>query len=440
MSHRYLPHTPDEVQQMLAAIGVGSLDDLYADVPDELLLKRDYSLPEAMSEIEIRRFFKDLGRKNNQLACFAGAGFYHRYSPAVIKSILQRSEFLTAYTPYQPEISQGTLQYIFEYQSIMAELTGMDVSNASLYDGTTATAEAMMMMVAATRKRRRVLVSATVGDRVRKVLDTYAHYHGVDIETVEETDGTTSRDDMVSKLSVGDVAGVILQSPNRYGVIEDFTGFDEDCHSNKALLTINTDPSTLAVLKTPAEWGADIAVGDAQPLGMPLCYGGPYLGFMCCSKALIRKMPGRIVGATRDEDGQRTFVLTLQAREQHIRRDKATSNICSNQSLMALYVAVYVSLMGTEGLRRICMLSASAAHELCNRLAATGKMSLRYDRPFLNEFAMTTQFPVDILLTRCRERGILAGTKIDDYTILIAATEMNTPDEIEKYVEIVKEI
>lgn len=440
MSHRFFPHTPAEVEQMLAAIGVGSLDDLYADVPEGLLLKRDYELPSAMSEIEIRRFFNELGRSNNRLACFAGGGFYHRYSPAVISSILQRSEFLTAYTPYQPEISQGTLQYIFEYQSMMAELTGMEVSNASLYDGSTATAEAMMMIVAAARKRRRVLVSATLNPVVRRVLDTYAHYHGITLDTIVEADGVTSQADMTEKLASGDVAGVILQSPNRYGVIEDFTGFADACHAAKALMVINTDPSTLALLRTPAEWGADIAVGDAQPLGMPLCFGGPYLGFLCCTKALMRKMPGRIVGATRDDAGQRTFVLTLQAREQHIRRDKATSNICSNQSLMALYVAVYLSLMGANGLREVCTLSASAAHDLCSKLQHTGKMRLAYDRPFLNEFAMTTDFKVDDLLDRCRREGILAGIKIDDHTILIAATEMNTSAEIDKYVKIVNEI
>ena len=440
MSHRFFPHTPAEIEQMLATVGVASLDDLYADVPDELLLKRDYDIPSVMSEIEIRRFFTDLGRANNQLACFAGGGFYHRYAPAVISAILQRSEFLTAYTPYQPEISQGTLQYIFEYQSMMTELTGMDVSNASLYDGSTATAEAMMMTVSAARKRRRVLVSATVNTTVRNVLDTYAHYHDIVVDTIAETDGVTSREDMVAKLSAGDVAGVILQSPNRYGVIEDLTGFADDCHGAKALMVINTDPSTLALLRTPAEWGADIAVGDAQPLGMPLSFGGPYLGFLCCTKALMRKMPGRIVGATRDEDGQRTFVLTLQAREQHIRRDKATSNICSNQSLMALYVAVYVALMGAKGLREVCSLSASVAHALCSKLQSTGKMRLKYDRPFLNEFTMTTNFPVDELMERCRRNGILAGIKIDDHTVLIAATEMNTREEIDKYVEIVNEI
>ena len=438
MTHRYFPHTQAEIDEMLARCGVSSMDDLYADVPAGLRLKAPYNLPASMTEKEVRDFFNTLGARNRQLTCFAGGGFYHRYTPAVIPAILSRSEFLTSYTPYQPEISQGTLQYIFEYQSMMAELTGMEVSNASMYDGATATAEAMMMSVAATRKRDTVLVSATISPRVRHVLDTYARYHGITIEEIAQSDGVTSLDSMKERLATGKVAGVVLPQPNYYGIIEDLTGFAEAIHEAGALMIMNCVAADLGVLRTPGEWGADIACGDAQSLGMPLLYGGPYLGFLCCSRALIRKMPGRIVGATTDANGNRTFVLTLQAREQHIRRDKATSNICSNQGLMALHTAVYLSLLGPQGLREVCAASADGAHYLAQKLAETGKMKLTYpDKPFLNEFAMTCAFAVDDLLTRCIEHEILGGIKLADDRILIAVTEMQTRQELDRLVEIV---
>ena len=439
--HRYFPHTPEEIDRMLQRCGVGTMEDLYADVPEELRLRRDYALPGELSEKEVRDYFNSLADKNRQLTCFAGAGFYDHYSPSVISSIISRAEFLTAYTPYQPEISQGTLQYIFEYQSMMAELTGMDVSNASMYDGTTATAEAMMMTVAASRKRNRVLISATVNPAVRRVVDTYATYHGVQVDTVAERDGVTDLDDLRAKVEQGDVAGVILPQPNFYGIVEDLTGVADLCHANKTLLVINCVAADLGLLKSPGQWGADIAVGDAQSLGMPLSYGGPYLGFICCSKALMRKLPGRIVGATTDAEGRRVFVLTLQAREQHIRRDKATSNICSNQGLMALYVAVYLGLMGAKGLKEVCEKGLNGAHYLANQLEKTGKMKLTYpDRPFLNEFVVTASVDIDDLIERCVAQGILPGVKIGPDRLLIAVTEMQSRKEIDTLVSIVKEM
>ncbi|MDE6489591.1 MAG: aminomethyl-transferring glycine dehydrogenase subunit GcvPA [Muribaculaceae bacterium] len=441
MSHRYFPHTPDDVERMLGACGVKRIEDLYADIPQELVLGREYDLPKGLSEHEVRRFFKGLGDKCMPLTCFAGAGYYDHYAPAVIPSILSRSEFLTAYTPYQPEISQGTLQYIFEYQSMMASLTGLDVSNASMYDGTTATAEAMMMAVAAGRRKTRILISSTVNPSVREVVATYARYHGVAVDEIEAEGGVTSRDDMNRRLSSGDVAGVIVQSPNFYGIIEDYSGYADDIHAAKALMIMNVNPSALAVLKSPGEWGADIAVGDGQPLGIPLSYGGPYLGFLCATKALMRKMPGRIVGATTDADGQRAFVLTLQAREQHIRRDKATSNICSNQSLMALYVTVYMSLMGDAGLRRVNELGFEASHVLCDRLAATGKMRQAYPgEPYLNEFAMKCDFDIDNYLAECARHGILGGVWIDDDTLLLCATQTIALGDIDRLVDIVNNL
>ena len=350
MSYKFYPHTDDEMRAMLATAGVKSLDDLYQDVPQELQLKKDYELPEAMSEIEVRRFFDGLGMGNITMRTFLGAGYYDHYSPAVVQDILRRSEFLTAYTPYQAEISQGTLQYIFEYQSMMAELTGMEVSNASMYDGTTATAEAMMMAVSNAKKRNRVLVSETISPYVLRVIKTYAKYQGIQLDMVPAKDGVMCHNCLKAELEKDDVAGVIVATPNFYGILEDYSGVADLCHEHKALLIMNCVATALSVVKSPAEWGADIAVGDGQSLGIPLNYGGPYVGFLCTTKKLIRKMPGRIVGATKDADGKRAFVLTLQAREQHIRREKATSNICSNQSLMALYVTIYMGLMGAKGL------------------------------------------------------------------------------------------
>ncbi|MDE6782157.1 MAG: aminomethyl-transferring glycine dehydrogenase subunit GcvPA [Paramuribaculum sp.] len=441
MPHHYFPHTPEDVAEMLRRCGVGSLADLYADVPEELRMTKDYCLPEPKSEPEIREYFKHLASANKQLTCFAGAGYYNHYTPAVISHITGRSEFLTAYTPYQPEISQGTLQYIFEYQSMMAELTGMDVSNASMYDGATATAEAVMMAVAAARKRNRVLVSATLNPAVRKVVDTYARYHGVRIDTIPACEGVTSLSDLEKMLADGDVAGVVLAEPNFYGIVEDWTDVAEMCHKAKALLIVNAIPSDLARLRSPGEWGADIAVGDAQSLGMPLCSGGPYLGYICTTKALIRKLPGRIVGATTDADGRRTFVLTLQAREQHIRRDKATSNICSNQGLMALHTAIYLSVLGPEGLREVCGKSYAGAHELASRLEATGRMKLAYPaQPFFNEFLMHTDFPVDELIAQGVAMGLLPGVKVADDAILIAVTELNTSAQMDTFVELVNRL
>lgn len=440
--HHYFPHTPDDVERMLARCGLHSVDDLYADVPPELLLDRAYDMPESMSEPAVRRFFTGLGAENRQLVCFAGGGYYDHYTPAVIPAIISRSEFLTAYTPYQPEISQGTLQYIFEYQSMMSALTGLEVSNASMYDGATAAAEAMLMMTSIARKRNRVIVSDALLPQVRQVMDTYARYHGVTLTAIPVgEDGVTDRRALSSMLAQGDVAGVFVATPNRFGILEDFTGLADEVHSAKALLAIYANPSALAVVRTPGEWGADIACGDAQPLGMPLNYGGPYLGFLCCNKVNIRKLPGRIVGATTDGDGQRVFVLTLQAREQHIRREKATSNICSNQGLMALFVSVYLSLQGPVGMRRVNEVSASNARWLASRLADTGRMHLAYpDAPWLNEFVMASDIPVDLLIEKCVAKGILPGVRLDDHRLMIAVTEMRTEAEMNALVNIVKSL
>ena len=439
MNFKFFPHTKEEIEQMLKQAGMNSLDDLYADVPEQIRFRGEYDLPEPMSETEIRSLFEKLGEKNRRLTVFAGAGCYDHYTPAVVPNIISRSEFLTSYTPYQAEISQGTLHYIFEYQSMMAELTGMDVSNASMYDGSTATAEAAIMALASTKKTDTVLVSASVDPKVLNVVKTYAHFHGFNVEFIPENDGATDKAHMDARLEKGGVAGVIVQQPNYHGIVEDFTGFADSCHAQKSLFIVNSVAADLALLKTPGEWGADVAVGDGQSLGIPMAFGGPSVGYMCCTEKLMRKMPGRIVGKTVDNRGQRVFVLTLQAREQHIRRQKATSNICSNESLMALFVTIYMSVMGKEGVKEAAQMSYDGAHYLHDALIATGLFSDKYERPFFNEFCVKYNGDVDRLQQRFIENGILGGVKVDTNTLMFAVTEKRTKEEIDKLVNIAKE-
>lgn len=437
MIHRYFPHTQTDIDEMLRRCDVRTLDDLNADIPEKLRLGRRYNLPGEMSEHEVREYFAALEEECSPLVCFAGAGFYDHYTPAVVEALASRSEFVTAYTPYQPEISQGTLQYIFEYQTMMAELTGLPVSNASMYDGTTAVAEAMMMTVAAARKRNRVIVSSTLLPAYLRVIDTYAHFHGIAIDTIPEKDGATDFAVLDDMLAAGDVAGVIVATPNCHGVLEDLTGVSDKCHAAKALLVISSQASALGVIKSPGEWGADIAAGEAQSLGMPLSFGGPYLGYMCCTKALMRKLPGRIVGATEDARGRRVFVLTLQAREQHIRRDKATSNICSNQGLMALYAAIYLSAVGPEGLKEVNRAGCDGAHYLAARLEAEGVGKLRYPAaPYLNEMELEVKFDSQAFVNYAAEAGVLAGVATSPSTLLVAVTEKRSRAQIDRLVDL----
>ena len=438
--YKYFPHTTEDTNQMLDKIGIKSLDDLYADVPECIRFRKEYNLPEELSEVEIKQMFKDLAQACNPLKVFAGAGVYNHYAPSVVKNIIERSEFLTSYTPYQAEISQGTLHYIFEYQSMMAELTGLDISNASMYDGATATAEAVMMAYHAGKKCTKVLVSETVDPKTLRVVNTYAKYHGIDIEMIAQKEGVTNKEDMSEKLAKGGVAGVVVQIPNYYGIVEDFSGFAEEIHDKKALLIVNGVAADYSILKTPGEWGADIAVGDGQSLGIPMSFGGPGIGYMCCTEKLIRKMPGRIVGMTKDNRDQRAFVLTLQAREQHIRRQKATSNICSNQSLMALYVTIYMAVMGKNGLKEASELSYAGAHYLCERLLENKRFSLTFPQPFFNEFCVTYDGDVSQLQKICLEKGFMAGVQIDEHTLMFAVTEQRTKEEIDELVNIISSI
>ena len=438
MQYKFFPHTEEDIKVMLDKIGVPSLDALFAEVPEEIRFRRDYDLPNAKSEIEIRNFFDNLGKQNKQLTVFAGGGVYDHYTPSIVPYIVSRSEFLTSYTPYQAEISQGTLHYIFEFQSMMAELTGLPIANASMYDGSTATAEAAIMAIASGKKANKVLVSETVDDKILAVIRTYTHFQDAQIELIPAEDGITSRTAMQEKLQQGGVAGVIVQQPNKFGIVENYDGFADDCHQQKALFVMNSVAADLALLKSPGELGADIAVGDGQSLGLPINFGGPSVGYLCCTEKLIRKMPGRIVGQTLDNRGQRAFVLTLQAREQHIRREKATSNICSNQSLMALWATIYLSLMGKEGLKEAAQMSVNGAHYLYDKLIASGKFKPAFDQPFFNEFCVKyVGGNVDELQQRLIDNGILGGIKMADDMLMLAVTEKRTKEEVDLLVSLV---
>ena len=436
---QYFPQTSEDIRAMLDRIGVKSLDDLYADVPADCLYKGEYDLPEAMTEQQVRDFFEGLAAKNPKLKVFAGAGAYDHYTPAVIPYITQRSEFITAYTPYQCEISQGTLRYIFEYQSMICTLTGMDVSNASMYDGPTAAAEAMRMMVSQAKKKNTVLVSSTLLPQVRGVIATYAKYADITIKSIPAENGQTSKASLEALIAQGDVAGAIVPSVNRFGIIENLEGMADALHADKALLTVYCDPSALAVVKTPAEWGADVAVGDGQPLGIPLCYGGPYVGFMACRQDYMRKLPGRIVGETRDKEGRRAFVLTLQAREQHIRREKATSNICSNESLMALWVTVYLSLMGPEGMKQVNDLCYQRAHYLYDKLIETGQFEPVFkDAVFLKEFVLKSKAPAAQVQKKLADAGFLGALETEEGYVSFCVTEKRSYADIDALVESIK--
>lgn len=434
----YFPHTAKDVEEMLERIGVSSLEELYSDVPAEFIYKGEYDLPDALSEQEVKQRFTSLGAKNHNLKVFVGMGSYDHYTPSVVPYLLSRSEFLTAYTPYQSEISQGTLRYIFEYQSMICALTGMDVSNASMYDGPTAAAEAMRMAVACTKKKNTILLSASLLSNVKKVLTTYAKYAGICLKEVDILDGETSLASLKALISEGDVAGAIVPSVNRFGIIEDHSGFAEALHADKALLIEYCDPSTLGALKTPAEYGADIACGDGQSLGLPMSYGGPTFGFLACKAEYMRKLPGRIVGQTVDRDGKRCYVLTLQAREQHIKRQRATSNICSNESLMALFATIYLSLMGPEGLREVNERSFEGAHYLYAELLKTGKFTPVFpDKAFLKEFVLQYKGDVKQLQTKLESAGFFAAYPTEEGYASFCVTEKRSKEEVDNLLKVV---
>ena len=432
----YVPSTAQERQEMLASIGLCSIDELFSHIPDSLKLKGELNLPSGKSELEVCRTMEHIAAQNIVFdSIFRGAGAYDHYIPAIVKSVTGKEEFVTAYTPYQAEISQGVLQSIFEYQTMICELTGMDVSNASVYDGATAAAEAVNMCCE--RSRNVVFCSAAAHPDTIEVVKTYCWASGHEFVLVPAKDGKTDWNSIVPQLDKKTSACLYIQSPNFFGQIEDVQQAAEAVHAVSAKLIMGCNPIALGLYKTPAELGADIAVGEGQPLGMPLSFGGPYLGFMATTKAMMRKLPGRIVGETTDVDGKRAFVLTLQAREQHIRREKASSNICSNQALCAMTAAVYLAAVGPEGLKQVANLCYQKAHYLMQQLTAIPGITLRYQGPFFHEF-VTDQGDANRILLKLEQEGILGGLPLSDGGILWCATEKNSKEDIDRMVGIIR--
>lgn len=436
----YIPHTEEDKKEMLDFLGMESVDDLFADIPEDVASKDGLDLEPAKSELEVSRYLSKLAGKNktiNDMTCFLGAGAYDHYTPSIINHMILREEFLTSYTPYQAEASQGTLRYLFEYQTLICDLTGMDISNASLYDGGTAIAEAAVMAVDVARKKE-ILVSKTVKPDARKVLDRYASVRGLKVTEIDMKDGVTDLEKLEESMS-DDVGAVVIQSPNFFGAIEDIEVAADITHKVKrAGLIASVDPISLGILKRPGDLGADIVVGEGQAMGMPLSFGGPYLGFMAANKRYMRKMPGRIVGETEDEDGRRSYVLTLSTREQHIRRERATSNITSNQGINTLVATMYLVTLGKEGLREVALQSTKKAHYAMKKLTESGKYKPLFDQPFFKEFALTSDTDADKIREELEKEDILGGYHLGkDYSqfenaILYAVTEKRTKDEIDK--------
>ena len=431
----YIPSTPAERREMLSAVGVSSFRELYRDVPEEMY-RPDLDLPEGKSELEVSRILTALAEKNRVFpTVLRGAGAYDHYIPSIVKYIPAKEEFLTAYTPYQAEMSQGILQSIFEYQTMICRLTGMDVSNASVYDGATAAAEATAMC--RDRKRRVTLISAAAHPDTIQTVKTYCYAAGEAVEVIPEKDGETDLGALEAMLT-SEVASVYIQQPNFYGQLEDAEKIGEAVHQAGAMYILGCNPIALAILQTPREAGADIAVGEGQPLGMPLSYGGPYLGFMATTAKYMRKLPGRIVGQTVDAAGERAYVLSLQAREQHIRREKASSNICSNEALCALTAGLYMAAMGPEGMAKAAKQSMAKAHYLAEKLCALPGVERVHSGAFFHEFVTTLPHTAEVL-SALEEAGILGGLPIAG-GVLWCATEKVPKAELDRAVEIVKEV
>lgn len=433
----YVPNTKEQRQDMLKAIGLSSMEDLFVDIPQEVRLKGELEIPQGKSELEVKREMEDLAGKNRVFrTIFRGAGAYRHYIPAAVTSIISKENFLTAYTPYQAEVSQGILQSIFEYQTMICDLTGMDASNASVYDGASAAAEGVAMC--RERKRAKALISGATSPYVIQTIQIYCHGNGMEMEVIPEKDGKTDWEKLKARLDSG-TACVYIQHPNFYGNLEDAKEIGELTHEAGAKFVMGVNPISLGMLKTPAEYGADVAVGEGQPLGLPLAFGGPYIGFMACTDKMMRKLPGRIVGQTKDRNGKTGYVLTLQAREQHIRREKASSNICSNQALCALAVTVYLSSMGNEGLREAALQSASKAHYLSKELETIGYHT-ENQGTFFHEFVTTSKVSAKETLDALEAQGILGGYPLDEHRILWCCTEVNTKEEMDDVIRILKEV
>lgn len=435
MGH-YIPSTEAQQQEMLREIGLKDYSELYRDVPASMILNRSLDIPEGLSELEVSRKVSALARENKVYrTVLRGAGSYDHYIPSIVRYIPAKEEFLTAYTPYQAELSQGVLQSIFEYQTMICMLTGMEVSNASVYDGATAAAEAAAMC--RDRKRRVTLISETTHPDVINTVRTYCFGTDDELRVVPSKDGKTDREALKQMLQAGDVSGFYVQQPNFFGLFEDASELGEIVHEAGAMYIMGCNPIALAIMKTPAECGADIAVGEGQPLGLPMGFGGPYLGFMATTAKNMRRLPGRIVGQTTDSKGERCFVLSLQAREQHIRREKASSNICSNEALCALTAGLYMATMGPSGMAEVANQCMSKAHYLAQQLTKLDGVKLRFEGEFFHEFLLDMP-KADEILAKLDENGILGGLKTEG-GILWCVTEKVTRDELDRVVSIVKE-
>lgn len=436
----YFPNTEADRQEMLKAIGAASIDELFATIPAELQMKRGLCVPPGLGELELTAHLGQLAAQNTsagEAACFLGGGSYDHFIPAVVDMVSSRSEFYTAYTPYQAEASQGSLQAFFEYQTLICQLTGMDVSNASMYDGGSAAAEAALMAMHATG-RNRVVTAQSVHPECRQTLATYLANIGADVVTLETRDGTIATADMAAAVNA-ETACVLVQHPNFFGCLEEVERLAEIAHEAGALFIVSVDPISLGLLKRPGDYGADIVVAEGQSLGNPMAFGGPYLGIMACREQFVRRMPGRLVGQTVDRHGNRCWVLTLQTREQHIRREKATSNICSNEGLLALRATVYLALMGPAGLRSVAELCLQKAHYAAEQLSATPSLTLAFDRPTFKEFVVRVKGrSVDELIERAKEQNIFAGVPLGRWypqladCLLVAVTEKRTKEEIDR--------
>lgn len=436
----YIPATNDETRQMISTIGCKTIEELFECIPKEVLLKRDLDLPKGLSELSVQKMMETTASQNKVFSSiFRGAGAYHHYIPAIVKSVASKEEFLTAYTPYQAEISQGILQSIFEYQTMICELTNMEVSNASVYDGATAAAEAVAMCKE--RKRQKVLVSESIHPQVMETIQTYCFGNGMELVQIPVKDGVTDNEKLKENID-RETACLYIQNPNYFGIFEEVEKLGELIHAAGGKYITSVNPISLGLVKAPGEYGADIAVGEGQPLGLPLAFGGPYLGFMACTTAMTRKMPGRIVGQTTDVHGKRGYVLTLQAREQHIRREKASSNICSNQALCALTASVYMAAMGREGLKKVALQSMSKARYLEQELNKIGFATV-YQKEYYNEFVTTSPITTEVVLEALQKQGILGGLPLEESNkgqILWCCTEMNTRQEIDQLILCIKEV
>jgi glycine cleavage system pyridoxal-binding protein P len=433
----YVPNTKEERQAMLEDIGYSSFADLYKDIPEQVRLTRPLNLPQGLTEMEVSRRMSDMAAKNRiYRSIFRGAGSYHHYIPAMVGAVLSKENFQTTYTPYQAEISQGVLQSIFEYQTLICDLTDMDVSNASVYDGSTAAAEAVVMCDA--RKRHKAIISGLLHPNTIEVIKTYVFGNGLDLVIIPEKDGRTDLEALKAALD-DSTASVLVQSPNYLGNVEDCQAIGQLAHEAGAKFIMSVNPMSLGTLKTPGECDADVACGDCQPLGLPMAFGGPYVGFMAAKSSMMRHLPGRIVGQTKDDQGRVGYVLTLQAREQHIRREKASSNICSNQALCAMAVTVYLASMGNKNFIKASQGSMNKAHYLAQELAGAG-LATENTGFFYNEFVTVSQKSSKDVLAALDAQGILGGLALDDHRILWCCTEMNSKADMDEVVRIVKEV